>query len=351
LTDSKAFNPRLFFLPNGEKTRATASTVLALGSNDFSISIWRNILHKPIVVLKEVFGRNLMDLCWSQDGLHLYGCSEDGTICAVEFDPEEFPDRDEMETTDKIIQEFQYTSKRRPRHVPRQLPVVETSFGATTAQATSKVNTIQPRKNRNGDNRRLVTRTAEGRAQNNTNQSTALNSRDAFAAAPEQNSNSSGQTRADMLRDAPSRSDFGNGVNQLEARGSKRKAITLGDNSSGRNMASSRPIISPEVKELRAPRVPASGGSGPSSGKMLGTPQIQSVLRAKSSEGTDEYYLEAENAGTPAGSNKVTFIEDGADIWLDYLPTAILAMAISESFCAVACEDGNLLVYSHAGRQ
>jgi len=38
--------------------------MLALGSNDFSISIWRNILHKPIVVLKEVFGRNLMDLCW-----------------------------------------------------------------------------------------------------------------------------------------------------------------------------------------------------------------------------------------------------------------------------------------------
>ena len=350
-TDSKAFNPRLFFLPNGEKTRATASTVLALGSNDFSISIWRNILHKPIVVLKEVFGRNLMDLCWSQDGLHLYGCSEDGTICAVEFDPEEFPDRDEMETTDKIIEEFGYTSKRQPRRAPRPQPVIqEIGFGATTSQATSKVNTIQPRKNRNGDNRRLISRTAEGKAQNNTNQSTSLNNRDAFA-APEQSSNSSGQSRADMLRDAPNRSDFGNGVNQLEARGSKRKAITLGESSSGRSMASSKPRISPEVKELRAPRVPASGGSGLSSGKMLGTPQIQSVLRAKPTTGTDEYYMEAENAETPAGSNKVTFIEDGEVIWLDYLPTAILAMAISESFCAVACEDGNLLLYSHTSRQ
>jgi protein HIRA/HIR1 len=116
-------------------------------------------------------------------------------------------------------------------------------------------------------------------------------------------------------------------------------------------MASSRPRIAPEVKELRAPRVPASGGSGPSSGKMLGIPQIQNVLRAKSSEQTDEYYLEAGNAGTAAGRNKVTFIEDGGDIWLDYLPTAVLAMAISENFCAVACEDGALLVYSHAGRQ
>ena len=60
----QAFNPRLFFRKDDEPTRATASTMLALGSNDFSISIWRNILHKPIVVLKEVFGRNLMDLCW-----------------------------------------------------------------------------------------------------------------------------------------------------------------------------------------------------------------------------------------------------------------------------------------------
>jgi len=326
--------------------------VLALGSNDFSISIWRNILHKPIVVLKEVFGRNLMDLCWSQDGLHLYGCSEDGTICAIEFDAEEFPDRSDMETTDKIIEEFQYKSKRRPRHVPKQPPIIqETSFGTTTAQATSKVNTIQPRKNKSGDNRRLVSRPAEGKIQSNSNQASSANSRDAFAAAPEQNASTSGQSRADMLRDAPSRSDFGHGVNQLEARVSKRKAVTLGDNSSGRNMASSRPRIAPEIKELRAPRLPASGGSGSSSGKMLGMPPIQSVLRVKTSEGTDEYYLEAENAGTPAGSNKVTFIEDGADIWLDYLPTAVLAMAISDQLCAVACEDGNLFVYSHAGRQ
>jgi protein HIRA/HIR1 len=83
---------------------------------------------------------------------------------------------------------------------------------------------------------------------------------------------------------------------------------------------------------------------------VLGSPQIQSVLRAKTKDGSDEYFLQAENAGS-GGYNKVTFIEDGADIWLDYLPSAILVMAISENFCAVACEDGNLYVYSHAGRQ
>lgn len=38
--------------------------MLALGADDFSISIWRNTLHKPIVVLHDIFGRNLLDLCW-----------------------------------------------------------------------------------------------------------------------------------------------------------------------------------------------------------------------------------------------------------------------------------------------
>jgi protein HIRA/HIR1 len=250
--------------------------------------------------------------------------------------------------TDRIIESYEYKSKHQPRRVPKNPPIVqENSFG-TSAASSSKVNTIQPKKKKKGDTRRLVSRPATNQAMpRESTGAGSLNSRDAFA-TPEQNSTSAGPLRLDMLRDAPSRSDFGNGVNQLEARGSKRKAITLGD--SGRTMVSTRPRIAPEVRELRAPRLPASGGSGSSSGKVLGSPQIQSVLRAKTKDGSDEYFLQAENAGS-GGYNKVTFIEDGADIWLDYLPSAILVMAISENFCAVACEDGNLYVYSHAGRQ
>ena len=149
-----------------------------------------------------------------------------------------------------------------------------------------------------------------------------------------------------MLRDAPNRSDFGSGVNQLEPRGSKRKAISISDPS--RN---ARPRVQPEVTDIRAPRAAGSSGSGSASGKVLGAPRVQSVLRATPRNGTDEYYIEAENSSSSKGKNKVTFIEDGADVWLDYLPSAVLAMAISESFCAVACEDGNLFAYSHAGRQ
>lgn len=83
---------------------------------------------------------------------------------------------------------------------------------------------------------------------------------------------------------------------------------------------------------------------------MLGAPRVQSSLRATPRGGTDEYYVEAENA-SGKGKSRITFIEDDADVWLDYLPSAILALAISDIFVAVGCEDGNLFVYTHAGRQ
>lgn len=64
LISFQAFNPRLFFPPDLEPKRATASCMLALGADDFSISIWSNISHIPIVVLHNLFENALMDLCW-----------------------------------------------------------------------------------------------------------------------------------------------------------------------------------------------------------------------------------------------------------------------------------------------
>lgn len=59
-----AFNPLLLF-PEGEvKEASNASTMVALGSDDNSISIWRNTRSVPALVLKEVFDRQILDLCW-----------------------------------------------------------------------------------------------------------------------------------------------------------------------------------------------------------------------------------------------------------------------------------------------
>ncbi|ODO10307.1 protein HIR1 [Cryptococcus amylolentus CBS 6273] len=151
-----AFNPRLFF-PQGEpKGRATASTVLALGANDFSISIWRNTLHKPLVVLKDIFGADLMDLCWSNDGYHLYGSAVDGSICAISFEKEEFLDLAEEGDTDIVLGEYGYKGRMGKRGKAAaagagalgptsSAPSVSTSFGPTTTTSTH-VNVLQPKK-------------------------------------------------------------------------------------------------------------------------------------------------------------------------------------------------------------
>lgn len=60
----KAFNPRLFSPPGQPITRATSSCVLALGVDDQSISIWKNTKDTPLVVFRDIFERQILDLCW-----------------------------------------------------------------------------------------------------------------------------------------------------------------------------------------------------------------------------------------------------------------------------------------------
>ncbi|KGB77047.2 protein HIR1 [Cryptococcus deuterogattii R265] len=142
-----AFNPRLFF-PEGEpKGRATASSMLALGANDFSISIWRNTLYKPLVVLKDIFGADLMDLCWSNDGYVLYGSSVDGSVCAIQFEPSEFTDLADFSATELVLREYDYKPKRvhQPLAVHSSAPSITNGFGPSTTTSTH-VNVLQPKK-------------------------------------------------------------------------------------------------------------------------------------------------------------------------------------------------------------
>jgi hypothetical protein len=79
---------------------------------------------------------------------------------------------------------------------------------------------------------------------------------------------------------------------------------------------------------------------------------VQTVVRAKPRDGTDEtIYLEAHNATTAKGKNKVVYAQGGQDIWVDYVQSAVLAAGVSKSFSAVACEDGEVVCYSTAGIQ
>ena len=68
---------------------ANVFSVVALGADDRSISIWRTTDARPLVVAKEAFDRQILDLSWSADGRSLWACSADGSIAVLDFsDPE-----------------------------------------------------------------------------------------------------------------------------------------------------------------------------------------------------------------------------------------------------------------------
>lgn len=67
-------------------------SVVALGADDRSISIWRTTDQRPLLVAKEAFDRQILDLSWSFNGHHVWACSSDGSICVLDFEdrgPEE----------------------------------------------------------------------------------------------------------------------------------------------------------------------------------------------------------------------------------------------------------------------
>jgi protein HIRA/HIR1 len=68
---------------------ANVYSVVALGADDRSISIWRTTDTRPLVVAKEAFDRQILDLSWSADGRSVWACSSDGSIAVLDFsDPE-----------------------------------------------------------------------------------------------------------------------------------------------------------------------------------------------------------------------------------------------------------------------
>jgi protein HIRA/HIR1 len=144
-------------------------------------------------------------------------------------------------------------------------------------------------------------------------------------------------------------------VGETSRAGTKRKASLLDGDSprapKGRMMASTQPRQVGEVREIRAPRGAIASGSGISgAGKTLPVPSIQTILRVKPRGVDSTIYLEAQNAEDLKGKNKITYCANGQDQWLHYLPSAVLAMAMSTAFCAVACVDGSVFAYTPAGR-
>ena len=65
LTDHQAYNPHIFLRdPGAPVVASNICSVAALGADDRSVSVWQTKSARPLVVAKEVFERQIMDLSW-----------------------------------------------------------------------------------------------------------------------------------------------------------------------------------------------------------------------------------------------------------------------------------------------
>ncbi len=142
----KAYNPHIFLRdPSSAVVASNICSVVALGADDRSVSIWQTKSARPLVVAKEVFERQIMDLSWcvalhqlhiyhvsdmviysrvrTSDGLTLYAVSSDGTIAVFSFDPDELEGISPLSAQEQYLKKFGFTIPPLPdgfSHQPKQ---------------------------------------------------------------------------------------------------------------------------------------------------------------------------------------------------------------------------------------
>ena len=116
-----SYNPHIFLRdPIGDLESTNICSVVALGADDLSISIWQTKSPRPLIVAKDAFERQIFDLSWSNDGMTLYGCSSDGTVGVFDFDSSELEGIATLEAKETYLKRFGFHL---PAATPQSAPV------------------------------------------------------------------------------------------------------------------------------------------------------------------------------------------------------------------------------------
>ncbi|KAL7283998.1 hypothetical protein ACG7TL_001271 [Trametes sanguinea] len=131
-----AYNPHIFLRdPSQPVTAPNICSVVALGADDRAVSVWQTKAPRPLIVAKDVFERQIMDLSWSADGLSLYAVSSDGTMAAFNFDPTELEGIAPKSAQEQYLKRFGFVPPPLPDGFSHQISV---------DQAKAQANRITP---------------------------------------------------------------------------------------------------------------------------------------------------------------------------------------------------------------
>ncbi|KAJ1304238.1 hypothetical protein OPQ81_005401 [Rhizoctonia solani] len=380
-----SYNPHIFLRnANAPATTSNICSVVALGADDQSVSVWQTKHARPLVVAREVFDRPIMDLAWSWDGLTLFACSSDGTVAAFDFEESELEGIVPHSIQGEYLKKFGFAEQNAEIRAEqqRQKEAFERAQQAQLLQrqeppTNGTVETYVP-------GQQQVTITKDGRRRIKPSLIGHLNSSgSAILAAPPPaiptsssipNPSSTIPTASMKIPTPPSATANGASVqafptapilpfsHTVDADGDLDMSVPIdawgpkGESATKVNLKPrtlggdrKREPIGP-VRELR----PAVGDENAVivGARVLDVPNIKSSLSCKV-EGSDKDAdtVEIKNAESVEKPTEINYYRKSETCWLDYLPNAALQVVATITFVAVALEDGAINFYTNTGRR
>ena len=136
IVTAAAYSPMMFLKdpkkPITDGTNVVALFALAARS---SISIWISSVSHPLVILEDVFDRDILDLQWSRDSKQLWASSSEGHVGVFSFELEEFGSDLHVApegAKESFHQTWNFTPAPRSNPLPNQVRPVATSTQPVT---------------------------------------------------------------------------------------------------------------------------------------------------------------------------------------------------------------------------
>jgi len=78
-----SFSPTLYSQQDKKGKKKVISTVCAIACEKGTLSLWSPGRNRPVVVCRNIFKQQLLDMSWSEDGRELFLCSMDGGVASI----------------------------------------------------------------------------------------------------------------------------------------------------------------------------------------------------------------------------------------------------------------------------
>ncbi|XP_047317043.1 protein HIRA isoform X2 [Impatiens glandulifera] len=382
----------------GEKD-AQSFNVIAIGSQDRTITVWTTASPRPLFVAKHFFTQSVVDLSWSPDGYSLFACSLDGSIATFHFEEKELGEKLTNMELDELKKSRYGDVRGRQTNLaesPAQLFLEAASAKLTTnKKITPEIQQIPQATIRPVSDAVVgVKVSSESQIENVKNNKASSDTVNKTQTAPPVSSpvkqkeyrRPDGRRRiipeavglpaqqeimGDQNIDFPLKSSengrilVDSGVREAQIKGSTsgnayakdRTGVTARATISESLIIEKAPITSGSDGNIIIENGPSPGSSATSAGTLSirvfdkkGGDSVPVGLQARPREQTANDVFGMGNASVMK-ETEIVCIRDAQTLWSDRISGKVTVLAGNVNFWAVGCEDGSLQIYTKCGRR